>query len=73
MLLLVSFSPDWRFPPDRSRELVDQLLRAGKQVSYLEIEADQGHDAFLLPIPRYVNALSAYLGNAHREICGDAS
>ncbi|MXZ33541.1 MAG: homoserine O-acetyltransferase [Gammaproteobacteria bacterium] len=71
--LLVSFSTDWRFPPDRSRELVDQLLRAGKQVSYLEIEADQGHDAFLLPIPRYVNALSAYLGNAHREICGDAS
>lgn len=71
--LLVSFSTDWRFPPDRSRELVDQLLRAGKRVSYLEIEADQGHDAFLLPIPRYVNALSAYLGNAHRELCGDAS
>ncbi len=71
--LLISFSTDWRFPPDRSRELVKQLLKADKQVSYLEIEADQGHDAFLLPIPRYVNALSAYLGNAHREICGDAS
>ncbi len=71
--LLISFSTDWRFPPDRSRELVNQLLRAGKQVSYLEIEADQGHDAFLLPIPRYVNALSAYLGNVHRELCGDAS
>ncbi len=71
--LLVSFSTDWRFPPERSRELVDHLLRAGKQVSYLEIEADQGHDAFLLPLPRYVNALSAYLGNAHREIRGDAS
>ena len=71
--LLISFSTDWRFPPDRSRELVKQLLKADKQVTYLEIEADQGHDAFLLPIPRYVNALSAYLGNAHREICGDAS
>ena len=71
--LLISFSTDWRFPPERSRELVDHLLKAGKQVSYLEIEADQGHDAFLLPIPRYVNALSAYLGNAHRELCGDAS
>ena len=71
--LLVSFSTDWRFPPERSRELVDHLLRAGKQVSYLEIKADQGHDAFLLPLPRYVNALSAYLGNAHREIRGDAS
>ena len=71
--LLVSFSTDWRFPPDRSRELVNQLLQAGKHVSYLEIEADQGHDAFLLPIPRYVNALSAYLGNAHSELCGNAS
>ncbi len=70
--LLISFSTDWRFPPDRSREIVNQLLRAGKRVSYLEIEADQGHDAFLLPIPRYVNALSTYLGNAHREIRGDA-
>lgn len=71
--LLMSFSSDWRFPPDRSRELVNQLLKAGKQVSYLEIEADQGHDAFLLPIPRYVSALTAYLGNAHREVCGDAA
>ena len=71
--LLMSFSSDWRFPPDRSRELVNQLLKAGKQVSYLEIEADQGHDAFLLPIPRYVSALRAYLGNAHREVCGDAA
>ncbi|MCY4182281.1 MAG: homoserine O-acetyltransferase [Gammaproteobacteria bacterium] len=70
--LLISFSTDWRFPPDRSREIVNQLLRAGKRVSYLEIEADQGHDAFLLPIPRYVDALSTYLGNAHREIRGDA-
>ena len=71
--LLISFSSDWRFPPERSRELVDYLLKAGKPVSYLEIEADQGHDAFLLPIPRYINALSAYLGNVHRELCGDAS
>ncbi len=70
--LLISFSTDWRFPPDRSREIVNQLLRAGKRVSYLEIEADQGHDAFLLPVPRYIDALSAYLGNAHREIRGDA-
>ncbi len=71
--LLISFSTDWRFPPDRSREIVNQLLKAGKHVSYLEIDADQGHDAFLLPIPRYVKALSAYLGHAHRELCRDAS
>ncbi|KXU38976.1 homoserine O-acetyltransferase [Ventosimonas gracilis] len=58
---LMSFTTDWRFPPARSREIVDALLRAGKNVSYLEIDAQQGHDAFLLPIPRYLQALDSYL------------
>jgi len=66
--LVISFSTDWRFPPERSREIVNYLLKAGKEVSYLEVEADQGHDAFLLPIPRYINALKAYLKRAHTEI-----
>ena len=66
--LVISFSTDWRFPPERSREIVNYLLKAGKEVSYLEVEADQGHDAFLLPIPRYINALKAYLMRAHTEI-----
>ncbi|MGB0441933.1 MAG: homoserine O-succinyltransferase MetX [Pseudohongiellaceae bacterium] len=66
--LVISFSTDWRFPPERSREIVNDLLKAGKEVSYLEVEADQGHDAFLLPIPRYINALKAYLKRAHMEI-----
>ena len=66
--LVISFSTDWRFPPERSREIVNDLLKAGKEVSYLEVEADQGHDAFLLPIPRYINALKAYLMRAHKEI-----
>ncbi len=71
--LLMSFSTDWRFPPDRSREIVNDLLKAGKEVSYLEIKADQGHDAFLLPIPRYVEALSGYLRRVHQENETDAS
>lgn len=66
--LVISFSTDWRFPPERSREIVNDLLKASKEVSYLEVEADQGHDAFLLPIPRYINALKAYLMRAHTEI-----
>ena len=66
--LVISFSTDWRFPPERSRKIVNYLLKAGKEVSYLEVEADQGHDAFLLPIPRYINALKAYLKRAHTEI-----
>jgi len=70
--MLVSFSTDWRFPPERSRELVTDLLKAGRQVTYLEIEADQGHDAFLLPIPRYVKAFSSFLNRAHRELTSNA-
>lgn len=66
--LLISFSSDWRFPPERSRELVEALLKAERDVSYLEIDAEEGHDAFLLPVPRYLAGLSAYLRRAHREI-----
>ena len=65
--LVVSFSTDWRFPPERSREIVNNLVKARKQVSYLEIEADQGHDAFLLPIPRYIEALKSYMGCVAEE------
>jgi len=59
--LVLSFSTDWRFSPARSREIVDALLAAKRPVSYAEIEAAEGHDAFLLPIPRYIAVLNAYL------------
>ena len=61
--LLVSFKSDWRFPPARSRELVRALLDNRGIVSYLEIDAPGGHDAFLLEDPRYHAALRAYFGN----------
>ncbi len=59
--LVVSFTTDWRFSPERSREIVDALIAADKPVSYVNIEADEGHDAFLMPIPRYFAAFSAYM------------
>jgi homoserine O-acetyltransferase len=59
--LVLSFSTDWRFSPSRSREIVDALIAAGRPVTYAEIEADEGHDAFLMPIPRYVKLFSAYM------------
>ena len=58
---LMSFTTDWRFSPARSREIVDALLAAKKNVCYLEIDAPQGHDAFLMPIPRYLQAFGAYM------------
>lgn len=65
--MLISFSTDWRFSPERSREIVDALTEAGKDVSYMEIEASQGHDAFLMNIPRYVRGLSAYMDRVAEE------
>jgi homoserine O-acetyltransferase len=61
--MVVSFKSDWRFPPPRSREVVRALLDNRRIVSYLEIDAPGGHDAFLLEDPRYHNALRAYFGN----------
>jgi len=58
---IMSFTTDWRFSPARSREIVDALMAARKNISYLEIDAPQGHDAFLIPIPRYLQAFSSYM------------
>ena len=58
--LVVSFTTDWRFSPERSRELVKALLDNRRAVSYAEIDAPHGHDAFLLDDPRYHNIVAAY-------------
>ena len=59
--LVVSFTTDWRFAPERSLEIVNALTHADKNVSYACIESTNGHDAFLLPIPRYLNLFHAYM------------
>ncbi|MBQ0760762.1 MAG: homoserine O-acetyltransferase [Zhongshania sp.] len=66
--MVVSFTTDWRFAPARSREIVDALVAADKAVSYAEIEADHGHDAFLIPIPRYMDVFHAYMKRLKQEI-----
>ena len=58
--LLVSFTTDWRFSPARSREIVKGLLDNRRRVSYLEIEAPHGHDAFLLDNPQYLEGVRTY-------------
>ena len=58
--LLVSFSTDWRFAPERSREIVQALVKNQRRVTYAEIDAPHGHDAFLLDDPRYMSVVSAY-------------
>jgi len=66
--LLVSFTTDWRFSPARSREMVQALLDNQRDVSYAEIDAPHGHDAFLLDDARYMNVVRSYFARIHNEL-----
>ena len=57
---VASFSTDWRFSPERSREIVQALVCNRSKVTYAEIDAPHGHDAFLLEDPRYLNMVRAW-------------
>ena len=71
--LIISFTSDWRFAPERSQEIVKSLLQAEKQLSYIEIDANQGHDAFLIPIPHYMNVFTSHMKMIANEISGGLS
>ena len=66
--LIVSFSTDWRFSPARSREIVSALLENNRDVSYIDIESEYGHDSFLLDVPLYHEVLAAYFDGIHRQL-----
>ena len=66
--LLVSFTTDWRFAPSRSREIVKALVDNRIAVSYAEIAAPHGHDAFLLDDPRYHAVLRGYFERIAAEL-----
>jgi len=71
--LLVSFSTDWRFSPARSREMVKALLDNRLDVSYAEIDAPHGHDAFLLDDERYMNVVRSYFDNMASDFSAGGS
>ena len=71
--LLVSFTTDWRFSPKRSRELVKALLDNRRSVSYAEIDAPHGHDAFLLDDVRYMGVVRSYFERVAAELAGAAA
>ena len=66
--LVISFTSDWRFSPERSREIVQALVQSRRRVSYAEIESSLGHDDFLMPLPQYVRVLGDYLANVADEV-----
>ncbi|MDR0587848.1 MAG: homoserine O-acetyltransferase [Burkholderiales bacterium] len=71
--LLVSFTTDWRFPPERSREIVRALIENKSEVSYAEIDAPNGHDAFLMEDPEYHAVARAYFNRIADNELSDAA
>lgn len=65
--LVIAFTSDWRFSPARSEEIVRALVDARRAVTYAEVEANQGHDAFLMPITYYHEVLRAYMARIEKE------
>lgn len=66
--LVVSFTSDWRFSPERSHEIVKALLDNDANVSYAEVESEHGHDAFLLPNEHYEGIFRSYMQRLSNEI-----
>lgn len=66
--LVVSFTSDWRFAPERSREIVKALLDNRRDVAYAEIDAPHGHDAFLLEDSRYHALVRSFFDNVYAEL-----
>ena len=71
--LLISFTTDWRFSPQRSREIVKALLDNRRDVSYAEIDAPHGHDAFLLDDARYMRAVRSYFDGIAQKLAAAPS
>ncbi|MGI6856371.1 homoserine O-acetyltransferase MetX [Mesorhizobium sp. 1B3] len=63
---VVSFTSDWLFPTEESRSIVHALNAAGAPVSFVEIETDRGHDAFLLDEPELFAAIRGFIASAAR-------
>ena len=68
--LVVSFTSDWLYPTYQSREMVKAIKKTGQDVSFCEIEAKWGHDAFLIPNPRLSSILGGFLNRVFNETTG---
>ena len=65
--LVVSFTSDWLYPSHQSKEIVSALTAAGADVSYLDIESDAGHDAFLVEVATMTRLLGSFMDRLARE------
>ncbi len=67
--LVISFTSDWLYPTYQSREIVSALKKNGGDVSFCEIEAQWGHDAFLVPNKRLDGLISGFLDRVSHDCC----
>ena len=65
---IISFTSDWLYPTPENREIVIALNAIGKNVGFVEINSDKGHDSFLLDIPDFLNAVKNYLETSYKKI-----
>lgn len=68
--LVISFTSDWLYPTYQARDIVKALKKNGRDVSFCEIEAEWGHDAFLIPSERLKTLIHGFLGRIHHETSG---
>lgn len=66
--MIASFTSDWRFSPERSKEIVRALQSNNLNVSYAEIEAQHGHDSFLMAIKEYMEVMTSYMNRIAKSL-----
>ena len=65
---IISFTSDWLYPTSENRDIVIALNSIGKDVGFVEIDSDKGHDSFLLDVPDFLNAVKNYLETSYSKI-----
>ena len=65
---IISFTSDWLYPTSENREIVIALNSIGKDVGFVEITSDKGHDSFLLDVPDFLNTIKNFLNNSFNRI-----
>ena len=65
---VISFTSDWLYPTPENRDIVISLNAIGKDVGFVEITSDKGHDSFLLDVPDFLNAVRNFLETSYKKI-----
>ena len=65
---IISFTSDWLYPTIENREIVIALNAVGKDVGFVEIKSDKGHDSFLLDVPDFLNAVKNFLNTSYNKV-----